>query len=59
MSDTPEHLKQDQGVLEEPIRELEEEDEDEALDELAAAALALGVAPHHVEEPDGGVTEVG
>lgn len=59
MSSTPEHLKQDQGVLENPVRELEEEDEDEALDELAAAALALGVAPDHVNEPDGGITEVG
>lgn len=56
--DTPEYLRQDQGVLEEPVRELEEEDEDEALDELAAAAAALGVTPSQVAEPDGGVTEV-
>lgn len=56
---TPEHLDQDQGVLNEPIRELEDEDEEEALDELAEAAQALGVDRSQVSEPDGGVTEVG
>lgn len=60
MGSKPDHLEeQDQGVLTNPVRELEEEDEDEALDELAAAALALGVSPDHVNEPDGEVTEVG
>lgn len=59
MNETSDHLKQDQGVLEEPIRDLEEEDEEAALDELAEAAQALGIRRSQVSEPDGGVTEVG
>lgn len=50
--------QQDQGVLHEPLRDLEDEDEEAALDDLEKAALALGVDPKSVTEPDGGDTEI-
>lgn len=59
MSKQPEHLRQDQGVLEDPVRDLEEEDEDEALDDLEKAALAMGMDPSRMTEADGQPTELG
>lgn len=50
---------QDQGVLDEPLRELDEEDEEGALDDLAAAALLLGVNIDTIAEADGEPTDIG
>lgn len=52
-------LPQDQGILEEPVRALEGEDDDEAMDDLERAALALGVDPARMTEADGVPTELG
>lgn len=56
--DLPHDAPQDQGVLDEPVRDLDEEDEDAALDDLEKAALALGVDSRSLIEPDGGPTEI-
>jgi hypothetical protein len=52
-------LPQDQGVLDVPVRALEDEDEDEAMDDLEKAARALGLDPGAMVEIDGLPTELG
>ena len=52
-------LPQDQGIIEDPVRDLEDEDEDEALDDLEKAALALGISPERMTEMDGHQTDIG
>lgn len=59
MPSNDELLNQDQGVLDTPVRALSDEDEDEALDDLEKAALALGVNPERMTEADGQPTELG
>lgn len=59
MDKRPAQLPQDQGVLDEPVRPLDDEDEDEAMDDLEKAALALGVSPESMTEADGMPTELG
>lgn len=54
-----EQSPQDQGVLSDPIRPLDDEDEDEAMDDLEKAALALGMSPERMTEADGVTTELG
>lgn len=56
---TKNQLPQDQGVLEDPIRPLDDEDEDEAMDDLEKAALELGISPERMTEMDGLPTELG
>lgn len=59
MNKNPSQLPQDQGILEDPVRDLEGEDDDEAMDDLEKAALALGVSPERMMEADGVPTELG